>query len=128
MPSSLTRPRGRTLQPTPATRALPRTSLGLVLSLSLLAGCNTFADPNRSFIDPGEVVRSGGETLYQNILERIDAAEDPRREFTAAQPPRPEDLNVPEGDYVLSKNDLLSIEIADLQGIGSQTVKTTRVS
>src|SRR5688572_22931614 len=94
----------------------------------MLGGCGSWADPNRSFIDPGEMTRVGGETLYQRILDRIDAAEDPRREFAAAEPPRPEDLELAQGDYRISKNDLVSVEIAELQGPATQTVKTTRVS
>ncbi|MDB5297547.1 MAG: putative polysaccharide export protein, partial [Phycisphaerales bacterium] len=101
------------------------------LGAGLLAGCQN-ANPLdiKSFIDPSELAgRVRKDTLVVKILNQVDPAiEEPNREFVTAQPPTQDDLVVSATDYVISKNDLLSLEISDLGGPGTQTVKTTRVS
>ena len=49
-------------------RPAPLAAAALALSLSMVGGCGSWLDPNRSWLDPGEMTRVGGETLYQNIL------------------------------------------------------------
>ena len=63
------------------------------------------------------------------IVDHVDQRiEEPNTEFVNAVEPTPEDLTNNVSDYVISKNDLLTIEISDLTGPGTQTVKTTRVT
>jgi len=51
----------------------------------------------------------------------------PADEFAAAEPPGPDDLITDKRPYRISPSDLLTIEVSDLTGPGTQTVKTTRV-
>ena len=46
----------------------------------------------------------------------------------AATPPLPADLVAEHKDYVITRNDLLTVTIHDLNGPGVETVKTSRVS
>jgi protein involved in polysaccharide export with SLBB domain len=100
------------------------------LSLGLATGCESGNPLDiKSFLDPSELAGRGKrDTTIKPILEQLDPREEVRREFVAAQPPTQEDLVVSATDYVINKNDLLSIEISDLSGPGTQTNKVTRVS
>ena len=101
------------------------------LSVGLMTGCESGVNPLdiKSFLDPSELAgRSKKDTTIKPILEQLDPREEVRREFVAAQPPTQDDLTVSATDYVINKNDLLSIEISDLQGPGTATTKTSRVS
>jgi protein involved in polysaccharide export with SLBB domain len=93
----------------------------------LLGGCGIL--DTKSFIDPGELGRYKQEPLLLKIVDHVDAKiEEPNSEFVNAVEPTQEDLANNVSDYVVSKNDLLTIEISDLTGPGTQTVKTTRVT
>ena len=99
-----------------------------VLSVAVIAGgCDA-----PSNFDPSELAGQRGrrhELLPVRILDKIDPAiEEPDQVFTAAVAPRPEDLRAPMGDYAVSRNDVLTISISDLQGPGIETVKQARVS
>ena len=54
--------------------------------------------------------------------------EEPNDEFAQASDVTPEDLVAGQQDYVIGKNDLLSVSITDLMGPGVETVKSVRVS
>jgi protein involved in polysaccharide export with SLBB domain len=98
------------------------------LALGLLGGCNAILD-SKSFIDPGELGRYKQTPLLLKIVDHVDERiEEPDTEFVNAVEVTPEELTNNVSDYVISKNDLLTIEISDLTGPGTQTVKTTRVT
>ncbi len=104
----------------------------LVAGFSLITGCGSFLDPTKSFIDPSEMGRYDHEALVLPILNDLNQLGSPAQEsddqFINATDPKPEDLIASDADYVVGKNDLISVTINDLVGIGIETTKTTRVS
>lgn len=102
-------------------------ALSLLCAGLVAGGCDA-----PSNLDPSELSGLRGrrhELLPVRILDKIDPAiEEPDQEFTDATLPRPEDLRAPMGDYAISRNDVLTISISDLQGPGIETVKQARVS
>ena len=101
-------------------------------TMGLLGGCSLITN---SFLDPSELTSAGsrpvGSThpLTVPILDRLDPAlEKEQIEFSQASLPSGEDLRAPLGDYGISRNDVLTISIGDLQQPGVDTVKQTRVS
>jgi len=101
-------------------------------TMGLLGGCSLITN---SFLDPSELTSAGsrpvGSThpLTVPILDRLDPAlEKEQIEFSQANLPSEEDLRAPLGDYGISRNDVLTISIGDLQQPGVDTVKQTRVS
>ena len=105
----------------------PTAALSLLCAGLIAGGCDM-----PSNLDPSEL--SGlrarrHELLPVRILDKIDPAiEEPDQEFTEASLPRPEDVRAPMGDYAISRNDVLTISISDLQGPGIETVKQSKVS
>jgi polysaccharide export outer membrane protein len=84
-----------------------------------------------SNFDPSELagINNNHEPMPVRILDKIDpAVETAEDAFTAATAPKAEDLRAPMGDYTVSRNDVLTISISDLQGPGIETVKQTKVS
>ena len=84
-----------------------------------------------SNFDPSELagIKNNHEPMPVRILDKIDpAVEKGEDAFAAAVAPRPDDLRAPLGDYTISRNDVLTISISDLQGPGIETVKQTKVS
>jgi protein involved in polysaccharide export with SLBB domain len=103
------------------------------MGLGLLTGCESLNfNPleTKSWLDPSELAgRANKDTLQVKILDKIDPViEADSKEFVTAQPPVQDDLVVNASDYVINPNDMLSIEISDLGGPGTQTVKTSRVT
>jgi len=97
--------------------------------LSFATGCGTWLDPSKSFIDPTEMGRYNNEPLLLPIMSNLDTGiEEPEDQFLNAADPTPGDLVASDADYVVGKNDLLSVTINDLVGPGVETTKTTRVS
>ena len=95
-----------------------------MVTLGLLTGCET-----KSFLDPGEVGRYEHTRLTLPILNKVDPGiEEPNNQWVYATEPTPEDLQPTAGDYTVSKNDLLTIEIPELQQPGTTTVKQIRVT
>jgi polysaccharide biosynthesis/export protein len=95
-----------------------------MVTLGLLTGCET-----KSFIDPGEMGRYEHTKLTLPVLNRVDPGiEEPNDHFVYATEPTAEDLQPTSGDYTVSKNDLLTIEIPELQAPGATTIKQTRVT
>src|SRR5687768_14421201 len=101
---------------------------GLVGCVGLLTtGCDI-----PSFIDPGELAgqrQNARDPLILDILDELDPVlEETNREYASAQPPKPEDFVIEPSDYVVGPGDLLQVTVFDLEGVGLQTIKQTRVS
>jgi protein involved in polysaccharide export with SLBB domain len=97
------------------------------VSLLVLGGCE--AALQKGLIDPGEMMRVSQDRLLVPVLpslaEGLDQAE---AEFSSAEDVKQADLKPSTADYVIGKNDLLSISITEVAGPGVESVKTTRVS
>jgi len=92
-------------------------------------GCDTTGDFRKGFFNPGEVGRFRKEPLMMPIVNSLDTGvEEPNDQFSQASDVRAEDLVASTQDYVVGKNDLLSVSITDLVAPGVETVKTARVS
>jgi len=90
------------------------------------AGCdmNPIGDPTELTGRP-----NARRVLAIQILDKIDpGVEEPNVEYANAQPPRADDLRAPVGDYTISRNDILTVSVSDLQGPGVETTKQMRVS
>jgi protein involved in polysaccharide export with SLBB domain len=79
------------------------------------------------FLRPGEMQRLSANTLHLPILSSLSGLDEPSEDFAAARPIMAEDLKVDSADYIIGKNDLLSISLQDVNP-GVETVKTARVS
>ena len=92
-------------------------------ALLALGGCN-------GFIDPTEMMRyKGKETLTVPVLTSLAQGHDEAEaEFANAEDVRQADLVPSNADYVIGRNDLLSISITEVAGPGVESVRTTRVS
>jgi len=112
-------------------RAAVRSALsGVVLlgAATMGAGCNGFFDQTEMTFAAGRP-RGSAHPLTVPVLDRLDPAlEGDQVEFANAAAPTAEDLRAPLGDYGISRNDVLTISISDLQQPGVDTVKQTRVS
>jgi protein involved in polysaccharide export with SLBB domain len=82
----------------------------------------------KSFLDQSELTRAGGGRLVVPILTSIDPIDEAETEFQGAQEVRPEDLLVIPTDYVIGRNDLITVSVFDLQNMGVESVRTSRVS
>lgn len=99
------------------------------LTAIVLAGVMAMAAAGcKAFLDPSEVVRANGERLMVPILSSLDPVDEVDAQFATAREVKAEDLVVEAGDYVIGKNDLLTISIFDLVNAGVESVRTTRVS
>ena len=100
--------------------------------LTFTTGCGTFLDPSKSLIDPSEMGRYDKDSLVLPILSDLSTlgsgVKEYEDQFLNASDPKPDDLTASDADYVVGKNDLLSVTISDLVGQGIETTKTTRVS
>lgn len=99
-------------------------STSMLAAFLCLAGCET-----SGLLDPGELMR----TTNQNITSPINTSlapglDDPEPEWSDAEDVKQSDLVAATTDYVISRNDLLSISVAEVAGQGIEQVKTTRVS
>ena len=82
----------------------------------------------KSWLDQSTVVRDRGDRLVVPILKSIDPIDEADTEFPGAEDVRPDDLKVIAADYVIGRNDLLSVSIFDLTAGGVESVRTVRVS
>src|SRR5437868_5371253 len=83
------------------------------LMVALSAGCGL----DKGFLNPGEVGRFKKEPLVLPVVSTLDTGiEEPNDLFVSATDIRDEDLVASQSDYVVGKNDLLTISITDLQG------------
>lgn len=100
----------------------------LTVALGLSTGCNSLLDPSELTQNVGRP-RGSGNPLTVPILERLDPGlEREQIEFADASLPSAEDLRAPLGDYGISRNDVLTISVSDIQAPGIETTKQTRVS
>jgi polysaccharide export outer membrane protein len=82
----------------------------------------------KSFFNPAEMApRLGRQTLQLPILSSLSGLDEPNEEFAAARNVSAADLQADTTDYIIGKNDLLSISLTDVTP-GVETVKTARVS
>lgn len=104
----------------------------IVAGLTVSTGCGTFLDPTKSLIDPGEMGRYEKDSLVLPILSDLSTlgsgVKEYEDQFLNAADPKADDLAASDADYVVGKNDLLSVTISDLVGTGIDTTKTARVS
>lgn len=105
--------------------ALRRTTIVTLLTgaaIMALSGCN-------SLLDQSEVTRGPkSDRLVVPILNSIDPIDEAQTEFATATEVRPQDLKVFATDYVIGRNDLVTISIFDLITQGVESVRTARVS
>ncbi len=108
-------------------RVSPKIALAATVAVAMVAGgCET-----KSWLNPGEVGRFQHEPLLLPIVNSLSGEtgiEEPNEQFAQASDVTAEDLQAANQDYVIGKNDLLSISISDLVGPGVETVKQVRVS
>lgn len=98
----------------------------LVATAGLLAGCDT-----KQWFTPTEMVRGGNpkESLVVPILTAIDpVVENGPGDYATAKDPTADDRVTSSVDYTIGRGDLLNITISELQGIGQETQKVSRVS
>ncbi|HYE21613.1 MAG TPA: polysaccharide biosynthesis/export family protein, partial [Tepidisphaeraceae bacterium] len=89
-----------------------------------MTGCET-----KGLGDPGEMMRTTKHTLTVPVLSSLaNGVDEVEREYTSAREVRQADLKVDATDYVIGRNDLISIAINEVAGQGVETVKTARVS
>jgi polysaccharide export outer membrane protein len=104
--------------------SLTFTAAAILTLLAAATGCET-----KSFLDPSELVEASKGTLLVPILDRLNTGvEEPNDQYANASDPTPQDLIASRTDYTIGKNDLISVGITDLVGMGIETVKTMRVS
>jgi polysaccharide export outer membrane protein len=89
----------------------------------LLCGCGA-----KSLLDQSELVRNQSGRLVVPILTSIDPIDEAETEFVGAQDVRPDDLKIVPTDYVIGRNDLITISVFDLVNGGIESVRTSRVS
>lgn len=104
-------------------KALRRLGLAAAVAcVGMMGGCA------KSFLDQSELVRNEGNRLLVPILDSIDPIDDPSAEFRGAEEVKPEDLKAYAVDYVIGRNDLITVSVYDLVAGGVETVRTARVS
>jgi len=98
-----------------------------VLSALSAGGCTeTFGHIENDWFNPGSVGRFKKQPLLMPIVNSLDTGvEEPNDQFASASDPKPEDTVASNQDYVIGKNDTLSISITDLVAPGVETVKQT---
>jgi len=107
----------------------------MLLALSFLGGCwgitGESLSPEKGFIDPSEVsVTTKAKTpLLVPVLDKIAPDYEETEEiFTQATDVKPEDLQIPNGDYPIGVSDLITVSITDLVSPGVETNRQVRVS
>lgn len=103
-------------------RANLAVALATGLLLSITGGC-------KSLLDQSEVTRGPvADRLVVPILDSIDAVDEAKTEFAGAMDVTPEDLKPINSDYLISRNDQITISVFDLVNLGVESVRTARVS
>lgn len=93
-------------------------------ALALVCGCDT-----KGFLDPTEMMRTSKDTLLLPIVSQVDPAlEEMDTQWSRATDPTPEDRKPVTGDYHISPDDLLAVQISDINGPGTQELKQVRVT
>jgi protein involved in polysaccharide export with SLBB domain len=106
-------------------RAVTIFGQGVVLAgLALNSGCDT-----KGFIDPSEMGRFKKDPLIMPVVSQVDpAAEESDKQWTESNEPTAEDMKLQNTDYHISPNDMLAIQLSDLSGPNTETLRQTRVS
>jgi polysaccharide export outer membrane protein len=102
----------------------------LVLAFGGLSGCQNAGPEDmfgKSFLAPQELMRLTHNQIPLPILDKLSGLDEPREEFALARNVIADDLRVDATDYVIGRNDLLSISLTDVTP-GVETQKTTRVT
>jgi len=90
--------------------------------LAILGGCN-------SFLDQSEITRGPhADRLVVQIIDSIDPIDEAKQEYGNAEDAKAEDLKVISTDYVIGRNDLVTVSVFDLVNAGIEQVRTVRVS
>jgi polysaccharide export outer membrane protein len=93
------------------------------------AGCDSFGHLGNGFFNPAEMGRFKREPLLLPIVSTLDTGiEEPNDQFAKAEDVKPEDLVSTNQDYLIGRNDVLSISITDLVAPGVETLKQLKVS
>lgn len=102
-------------------------SMALAAGLALTGGCEI-----NSFLDPGEpnIRQKDSQPLVVPVLDYLDRSiEEPDTAFNNASDVQPDDLVATAGSYKIGKNDVITVTIYDLLGLGSgPTTQNVRVS
>ena len=102
----------------------------LLLSFGGLSGCSNTGSEDwagKGFLAPQEMMRLTNNQIPLPILDKLSGQEEPAEEFALSRNVIADDLKFDAKDYVIGKNDLLSVSLTDVQP-GVETVKTARVS
>jgi polysaccharide export outer membrane protein len=99
------------------------TLAALASGLIFLSGCGA-----KSLLDQSELSRNQGGRLVVPILSSIDPIDEAETEFVGSQEVKPDDLKVVAADYVIGRNDLITVSVFDLVNGGIESVRTSRVS
>jgi polysaccharide export outer membrane protein len=102
----------------------------VILALGGLSGCQNAGTEDmfgKSFLAPQEMMRLTHNQIPLPILNKLSGLDEPNEEFALARNVIADDLRVDATDYVIGRNDLLSISLTDVTP-GIETQKTTRVS
>jgi polysaccharide export outer membrane protein len=96
---------------------------------ALAAGFLSFSGCGaKSLLDQSELSRNKGGRLVVPILSSIDPIDEAETEFVGSQEVKPDDLKVVAADYVIGRNDLITVSVFDLVNGGIESVRTSRVS
>ena len=108
------------------TGALTLGTAGLLIIM--LGGCDSALSPQNSFLDQSELTKAK-DGLIVPILDHLNEQDKGvDAEFARATGVTSDDLVANSSDYVIGKNDLLSISITDLVGPGIESVRQVRVT
>jgi protein involved in polysaccharide export with SLBB domain len=98
------------------------------LLILMLGGCDSSVSPQNSFVDQSELAKAK-DGLIVPILDHLNEQDKGVDEqFARATDVTADDLVANSADYVIGKNDLLSISITDLVGPGIESVRQVRVT
>jgi polysaccharide export outer membrane protein len=99
----------------------------MIVGLLILGGCEPALQ--KGFLDPGEMMRVSKDRLLVPVLPSLaEGLDEADTDFANAEDVKQADLKPSTADYVIGRNDLLSISITEVAGPGVESVKTTRVS
>jgi polysaccharide biosynthesis/export protein len=109
-----------------SSRALTLGTAGLLMIM--LGGCDSSVSPQNSFVDQSELAKAK-DGLIVPILDHLNEQDKGvDAQFAHATDVTADDLVSNSADYVIGKNDLLSISITDLVGPGIESVRQARVT
>ncbi len=96
--------------------------------MMLAGGCDSAVSPQNSFIDPTELTKTKDGLIVPILSHLNEQDKGVGVQFERAVDVTADDLVVNSSDYVIGKNDLLSVSITDLVGPGIESVRQVRVT